>query len=177
MYKDKDKQREVDRERQRRRRDKIKAKGVTESGRDKQGVTTEGMIKLTEAEVAEAKAVETNAIAGAIEDMANDFCVPSPKRGKDIKCFADLPPDVRETINMMSQRAGKIDPIVKAKRTAAAIKYQHLFPDRYKPTGAVCTGIVTGKPGDEDCIFLDEGDWRRGTECPSTKLEITKNGQ
>ena len=39
MYKDKDKQREADRARQKRRRDKIKAEGVTESGRDGQGVT------------------------------------------------------------------------------------------------------------------------------------------
>ncbi len=39
MYKDPDRQREADRARQKRRRDKIKAEGVTESGRDGQGVT------------------------------------------------------------------------------------------------------------------------------------------
>ncbi len=43
MYKDPEKQREADRARQKRRRDKIKSKGVTESGRDGQGVTKEGM--------------------------------------------------------------------------------------------------------------------------------------
>ncbi len=45
MYKDPDRQREADRARQKRRRDKIKAEGVTESGRDGQGVT-QGMTVL-----------------------------------------------------------------------------------------------------------------------------------
>ena len=57
------------------------------------------------------------------------------KRGKDIKVFADLPPDVQQTINRMSTADGKIDQTVKANRTAIAIHYQHLFPDRYYPTG------------------------------------------
>ncbi len=39
MYKDEDKRKETDRIRQKRRRDKIKAKGVTDAGRDEQGVT------------------------------------------------------------------------------------------------------------------------------------------
>ena len=52
------------------------------------------------------------------------------KRGKDIKCFEDLPPDVQATINRLSESNEE-----KAKRTAAAIKYQHLFPDRYYSTG------------------------------------------
>ena len=39
VYKDKDKQREADRARQQRRRDVIKSKGVTNTGRDGQGVT------------------------------------------------------------------------------------------------------------------------------------------
>jgi len=59
--------------------------------------------------------------------------ITSTKRGKDIKCFEDLPPDVQETINMMSRRDGKIDPIVKANRTAIAVNYQHLFPESYEP--------------------------------------------
>ena len=58
-----------------------------------------------------------------------------PKRGKDIKVFEDLPPDVQKTINLMSQRAGKIDPMEKINRTSRAIRYQHLFPDRYNSTG------------------------------------------
>ena len=53
-----------------------------------------------------------------------------PKRGKDIKCFGDLPPDVQATINRVSESNEE-----KAKRTAAAIKYQHLFPERYHSIG------------------------------------------
>ena len=55
-----------------------------------------------------------------------------PKRGLDIKVFEDLPPDVQATINRVSESNEE-----KAKRTAAAIKYQHLFPDRYNSTGVV----------------------------------------
>ena len=55
-----------------------------------------------------------------------------PKRGKDIKVFEDLPPDVQATINRVSESNEE-----KAKRTAAAIKYQHLFPDRYNSTGVI----------------------------------------
>ncbi len=57
------------------------------------------------------------------------------KRGKDIKCFADLPPDVQQTIDRLSTVDGKIDQTVKANRTAIAVNYQHLFPDRYYTTG------------------------------------------
>ena len=57
------------------------------------------------------------------------------KRGLDIKVFEDLPPDVQETIDRMSVVDGKIDQTIKAKRIAAAIRYQHLFPDRYNSTG------------------------------------------
>ena len=52
------------------------------------------------------------------------------KRGFDIKCFGDLPLDVQATINRVSESNEE-----KAKRTAAAIKYQHLFPERYHGTG------------------------------------------
>ena len=45
------------------------------------------------------------------------------KRGKDIKCFEDLPLDVQATINRISGSNEE-----KAKRTAIAINYQHLFP-------------------------------------------------
>ena len=58
-----------------------------------------------------------------------------PKRGKDIKCFGDLPPDVQQTIDKMSTVDGKIDQTIKANRTAIAVNYQHLFPDRYYSTG------------------------------------------
>ncbi|KKL19791.1 hypothetical protein LCGC14_2461940 [marine sediment metagenome] len=58
-------------------------------------------------------------------------------RGKDIKCFADLPPDVQRTIDRLSLVDGKIDQTVKANRTAIAVSYQHLFPDKYYPQDAV----------------------------------------
>ena len=78
MYKDKDKQREADRERQRRYRAnrglKAYPKGVTGSGCDKQGVT--------------------DRYIGAVPG-APPILEPNLKRGKDIKCFADLPPDVQ----------------------------------------------------------------------------------
>jgi len=60
--------------------------------------------------------------------------VATVKRGVDIKTFEDLPPDVQRTIEAMSQHAdNKAED--KAKRTARAIAYQHLFPDRYETTG------------------------------------------
>ena len=62
-------------------------------------------------------------------------CEIKPKRGKDIKCFADLPPDVQHTIDSLSIVDSKICPTVKANRTAIAVNYQHLFPDRFHSTG------------------------------------------
>ena len=73
------------------------------------------------------------------------------KRGKDIQCFADLPPDVQQNIISMSTINGKLDEAIKAKRTTSAITYQHLFPDRYEPRAGLDAGpIVTGLPGDPD---------------------------
>ncbi len=73
------------------------------------------------------------------------------KRGKDIQCFADLPPDVQQNIISMSTINGKLDETKKAKRTTSAITYQHLFPDRYEPRAGLDAGpIVTGLPGDPD---------------------------
>lgn len=48
----------------------------------------------------------------------------STKRGKDIKVFADLSPDVQRTIDSMSTVDGKIFPTVKARRTKIAIHYR-----------------------------------------------------
>lgn len=73
------------------------------------------------------------------------------KRGQDIQCFADLPPDVQQVIISMSTTEGKLDESEKTKRTTSAIKYQHLFPDRYEPqAGLDADAIVTGLPGDPD---------------------------
>jgi len=57
------------------------------------------------------------------------------ERGKDIKCFADLPPDVQGTINRMSTNDGKVNEQEQHRRTAIAIHYQHVFPDRYHSIG------------------------------------------
>ena len=54
------------------------------------------------------------------------------KRGLDIQCFNDLPIDVQDTIVKMSTIDGKVDNAEWNKRTAAAIRYQHLFPGRYE---------------------------------------------
>ena len=59
----------------------------------------------------------------------------NPKRGKDIKCFEDLPPDVQQTIDRMSIVDGKIDQTIKVNRTAIAVHYQYLFPGRFHSTG------------------------------------------
>lgn len=59
-----------------------------------------------------------------IEDKPKSLS--SAKRGLDIKTFEDLPLDVQQTIRRMSDSNEEFQ-----KRTAAAIKYQYLFPDRY----------------------------------------------
>ena len=77
-------------------------------------------------------------------------------RGKDIRCFEDLPRDVQRTIDKLSETSEE-----KVKRTAAAIHYQHLFPNRYEPvsdedftrlmaTANPKTKLKVSKPGDED---------------------------
>lgn len=135
MYKDKDKQREANRKAQA----KFKAKGITG------GVTIRGIIS---------KVLPTRTALGNIRvskpgdadyvpqcETTRAFVEDRPKRpesdkrGKDIKCFADLPPDVQRTINMMSTIDGKLNEDEKAKRTARAIHYQSLFPSRYHSTG------------------------------------------
>lgn len=130
MYKDKDKQREANRKAQA--KFKARVKGITET------VTPEGI---------------TNQL------KANQV-IPNMRRGKDIQCFADLPPDVQATINRLSDNDEE-----HARRTAAAIKYQHLFPDHYHCTG---TGLAPGElvsnpvpvkvslPGDADYVPLCE---------------------
>jgi hypothetical protein len=105
MYKDKNKQREANRRASQRRRDQLKslANAIIPN---QESMTNQGMMTR-------------NSDANVI-----------PKRGKDIKCFTDLPPDVQRTINRISQSNEE-----KVKRTAIAIHYQHLFPDRYYSTG------------------------------------------
>lgn len=71
------------------------------------------------------------------------------KRGKDIKCFTDLPLDVQQTIERLCPDVVG-DHAERCRRAAIAISYQHGHPDRYYPQDAVCSGVVTGKPGDDD---------------------------
>ena len=111
MYKNKSKQREANAERQR--RYKARQKGVTS-----EGVTCKAL------------PIDKTPYAELIGDKICNI----PKRGKDIKTFEDLPPDVRATIVKMSTTEGELDEAEKAKRTTAAIKYQHHFPDQYYGT-------------------------------------------
>ena len=85
-----------------------------------------------------------------VNKVYQEFREAKPKRGKDFKTFADLPPDVQQTIDSLSMVDGKICQRVKANRTAIAINYQHLFSGRSKPEcGVTCRGVVvTGKPTD-----------------------------
>lgn len=107
MFKDKDRQREANRQAQA--KFKAKAKGIT-----KQGITSKG---ITEQKF--------------IEEVSGIFDVPTGlKRGKDIKCFEDLPPDVQQTIRILSESNEEFQ-----RRTGIAIRYQHLFPDRYHSSG------------------------------------------
>ena len=87
--------------------------------------------------------------------------IPSSKRGKDIKCFADLPLDVQQTIDSMSTVDGKIDKTIKANRTVIALDYQQTFgAGAYYPHGATCTGVVTGKPGNDNYDGICTDEWR-----------------
>jgi len=161
-YKDKDKQREAGKERARRYRNKHK------------GVTNEGVTD-------KALPPDLDIREGFDEAKMQG----STKRGKDIECFEDLPPDVQQTIDKMSVVDGKIDQTIKAKRTAIAVDYQHLFPGRYYSTGAVCGRVVTGKPGDADYNGVCTPAWRaerskvihKGSAMPFTETEYALNGQ
>ena len=168
MYKDKDKQKEADRVRQQRRRDVIKSKGVTKQSVTGQGVTVALHQHPDDFDL--------------IKKASEIFNVPTGlKRGKDIKCFADLPPDVQQTIDRMSVFNGKIDRAIKINRTAIAINYQHLFPDRYElrslpshcqMTESECEGYKpaselkpgeynhVSKPSDADYNGVCTSEWR-----------------
>ncbi len=122
MYKDKDRQREANRDRQR--RYKAKHKGVTS-----EGVTTKSVTGIDKALLIVRDELKQ-------EDELIDRVVKSdvlniPKRGKDIKVFEDLPPDVQRSIDMMSMVDGQIDEANKANRTAIAISYQHSHSQRF----------------------------------------------
>lgn len=109
-------------------------------------------------------------------ETVTDNVTDKPKRGLNIKCFADLPPDVQQTIDRMSMVDGKLDKDEKAKRTAAAIKYQHLFPNSYESAGdldftrlmaiAKPGHVRVSKPGDSDYVPMCETTRRFITQQP-----------
>jgi hypothetical protein len=124
VYKNKDKQREANAERQRRYRDKHKPKPeITPFVTDQD--FTKLMAQAGPGHVDYEPQCETT--KAFIEDRPKA----EPKRGLEVKAFDDLPPDVQQTIDIMSIVEGKIDQTIKANRTAIAIHYQHIFPGRY----------------------------------------------
>lgn len=117
MYKDKDKQREANRKAQA----KFKVKGIT--NRPLSGITLPKETDL-------GNTLTTTQTVGAV----------IPKRGKDIKCFADLPPDVQDRINRLRTGDG-----IKARETGNELAYQR---------------FITGKLGDADYNGVCTEAWR-----------------
>ena len=167
-YKDPDKQREANAEQMRRARAKGNTKPTSnQSNTESQRVTDQDFTRLMagagQGHVKVSKPGDDDYVPMCETTMAfidgRDKRPETGKRGKDIKTFADLPPDVQQTIDSMSRdEAGKVEQKDKAKRTAAAIKYQHLFPHRYNSTGPITEAdlaAVTGKPGDADTTQLE----------------------
>ena len=148
MYKDKDKQREANRLQMQRAR----AKGNTEQDNSKGNtgcprVTDQeftklmaqakpGHIRVSKPGDSDYETLLVNAEPNTGDKRLKDYYdkhreTTKPKRGKDIKVFEDLPPDVQQTIDVMSIVEGKMDQTIKANRTAIAVHYQHTFPERY----------------------------------------------
>lgn len=149
MNKDKDKQREANRRAQA--RFKAKATGITDGGITQnvgevpKGITeprvlpsaTTGVL-IPRLEVTEHSNVRVSKPGDAdyfpkcettrafVENRAKQ-----PSTAKEIKCFEDLPPDVQQTIRTISSTDEEFQ-----RRAGIAIRYQHLFPDRYHSTGA-----------------------------------------
>lgn len=109
MYKDKDKQREANKEQMRRAR----AKGNTKQGNTVSGNTS-----------------KEHSYECDPETLAVFKQSQIAKRGKDIKCFEDLPPDVQQTIKNISESNEEFQ-----RRTGIAIRYQHIFPNRFHSVG------------------------------------------
>ena len=148
MYKDPDKQREANREASKKYRDSMTGKGMTVSPEiipesDIRVIperTAQGNVKVSKP--GDANYVpQCETTKAFIEDrprrkrLCFGIRTELGKRGKDIKCFEDLPADVQQTIDKMSVVDGKIDQTIKVNRTAIAVHYQHLFPDRFHSTG------------------------------------------
>ena len=140
MYKDPNKQREANRQAMRRNRAKAE-QGITEQGitvvDEPSDViperTAQGNIRVSKPGDPDYEP-QCETTRAFVEDRPKRPEV--GKRGKDIKVFADLPEDIQETIWSMCRHDGKVNPTEVANRTAIAINYQHLFPDRFHSTGA-----------------------------------------
>ncbi len=153
-YKDKDKQREVQRNWV---RQKKATKGSTEQGSTLTGESVAVAIK-------------------AMSQVADKAERAKPKRGLDIKCFLDLPLDVQDTIQTLSESEAEYQ-----KRTRIAIDYQHQFPDRYNCSGCCISTserVVTGKPGDADYNGICTKEWRaeRGKQRTTNSQGTKANG-
>lgn len=152
VYKDKDKQREANREAQVRFKAKqsLVERGITEkvlplepksvSVIPKPDRTVQGNIRVSKPGDAD-YVPQCETTKAFIEDRPKRM--ETAKRGKDIKCFVDLPLDVQLIINEMSLVDGKIDKTIKANRTAIAVNYQHIYPNRYHSTMAAV--VVAGR--------------------------------
>ena len=138
MYKDKAKQREANRQASRRAR--IKHRVKTDLTPLAQGMTNEGMTLQGMTHIEDRPKVKPESKCGKEHSMECDPKIlaefregkTSAKRGKDIKCFEDLPPKAQECINKMSIKDGKIDQIIKADWMASVNIFQRLYPYRYE---------------------------------------------
>lgn len=122
----------------------IKVESVTDNVTDKPERTAQGNIRESKPGDPdyEPQCETTHAF---VESRPKTTHFPTHKRGKAIKSFTDLPLDVQQSINRMSiNRDGTVNQTVKANRTAIAINYQHLFPDRYDSTGLSRTSSTKG---------------------------------
>jgi hypothetical protein len=161
MYKDKDKQREANRQAQARFKAKMAAgidEGVAMQKRlgITEGIRSEGITDKVLPDYPRVSGQDfTRLMATAGPDHVRvskpgdadyepqcettrahvDNRAKRPSTAKEVKCFEDLPWDVQQAIDIMSVVEGKIDQTIKANRTAIAIHYQHLFPDRFYSVG------------------------------------------
>ena len=121
MFKDPAKQREANREQMQRARAKGNTKPTSNQSNTEYPRVTDKALSDGNMDI------ETLAMVDA---GCGDKLTHGPKRGKDIKCFSDLPPAVQLAIDLSD-----IDSKEHARRVAGAIHYQHLFPDRFHSTG------------------------------------------
>ena len=157
----------ANRERQRRYKERQKAlpkQGVTNKALPEVAVLQEDYEIAAHKPPKRGKDIKLSFNAGDISrcskmrDMSDVLA--KPKRGKDIKCFEDLPVDVQQTIDRISE-----SPEEKRRRTGIAIHYQHVV-DRFEPNSdqdltrlmakAGPGHVRVSKPGDDDYVPMCE---------------------